>query len=65
MGSQPGKGERSGVKVVMKVDTTGGARKRGQQEREGGTKMTSGPGRSDGWMGVSECVVRGLVKLDM
>lgn len=60
MGSQPGKGERSGVKVVMKVDTTGGARKRGQQEREGGTKMTSGPGRSDGWMGVSECVVRGL-----
>ena len=38
----------------MKVDTIGGAGK------GGGPKMTSGPGGSDAWTAVSECVVGGL-----
>lgn len=42
------------MKVVMKVDTIGGAGK------GGGPKMTSGPGGSDAWTAVSECVVGGL-----
>lgn len=56
MGSQPGKGERSGVKVVMKVDTTSGARKRGGDQNDlwawrkrwvdGGLRMC---GRGPGW----------------
>lgn len=41
------------MKVVMKVDTIGGAGK------GGGPKMTSGPGGSDAWTAVSECVVGG------
>lgn len=42
------------MKVVMKVDTIGGAGK-GR-----GPKMTSGPGGSDAWTAVSERVVGGL-----